>query len=80
MPLERAPWMQYSNLDDIPALRKSSGKVTIPAKLLLSDEAVTVLRLHLDTVGLDSRRFSHSAQEQRKFRVVYMRLLMTHNR
>ena len=46
--------MQYSNLDDIPALWKSSGKVTIPTKLLLSDEAVTALQLHLDTVGLDS--------------------------
>ncbi|KAL4062260.1 hypothetical protein J3A83DRAFT_4195542 [Scleroderma citrinum] len=45
-----APWMQYNNLNDIPMLCKSSGKVAVPSKLLLLKEAMTALELHLDTM------------------------------
>jgi len=74
-PAAPVPWMRYNDLDDIPTLRKSSGKSTIPSKLLLSKEAIPALELHLSTVGLDIRRISHTRQEQHKVRVAYMHLL-----
>ena len=64
------PWMWYNNLDDVPVLCKSNEKAMVSSKLLLSKEALPTLELHLSTIGLDTRRFNHTVQEQHKLRVM----------
>ncbi|KAF8548954.1 hypothetical protein OG21DRAFT_1526146 [Imleria badia] len=65
MATNTTPWAGYVNLDDVPALQKANAKpALLLSKLLLSDQALEMLQLHLDTVDPDMRHFNHSIKEQ----------------
>ncbi|KAG1743911.1 hypothetical protein EDB19DRAFT_1927409 [Suillus lakei] len=61
-----APWDHtWPDLADVPALRKANSKLSVPfSKLSFSEKTMETLHLHIDSVGLDCKRFDHSAEGQ----------------
>ncbi|KAG2063595.1 hypothetical protein BDR04DRAFT_1163528 [Suillus decipiens] len=60
-----ARWHQWPDLSDVLTLWKAKMNPSLPlSKLSLSDKAKEALHTHIDTVGLDSWRFDHSANDQ----------------